>query len=151
MSRLLHSLKHRHARLMVMTRACACDRNLRVCVLACACLYILCGCICYLRPPSRVIGCGKWEDFVSQPPIPRNRSMAHSSDRRQSELALTVGANERGRALWLCKEGAEPRLMQTCSVDFDALHTRARETDELFGSYWHLGEETVGREHKSVQ
>lgn len=78
-------------------------------------------------PPSRVIGCGKWEALASQPPIPRNRSwMARGSDRRQSELALTVGANERGLALWLCKEGAEPRQYKHAQLSLmHCTHARA--------------------------
>lgn len=125
MSRLLHSLKHRQVRLMVMTRVCAWQK------LGCALAGVHVrthNAQLHLLPvlPSRVIGCGIWGAFASQPPIPRNRSwMVCSSDRRQSELALTVGANERGLALWLCKEGAEPRLMQTRSVDFDTLRTHA--------------------------
>lgn len=110
MSRLLHSLKHRHARLMVMTRVCARVTQTLAHAFVCACLDILFGCICYLRRLHVSLAAGNEKPSASQPPIPRNRSwMAHSSDRRQSWLALTVGANERGPVLRLCKEGAEPR------------------------------------------
>lgn len=137
MSRLLHSLKQCHACLMVMTRVCVCARHKLVCVSVSALVHTL---WMHLLPAqtSCFIGCGKWKAVASQPPIPGNRSMAHSSDRRQSKLALMVGANERGLTLWLCKEVAAPQLMLTCSVGFDALHTCAVGTVQLFGLYWHL-------------
>ncbi len=130
MSRLLHSLKHCHARLMVMTRVCACDANFCVHVCVCVSARVLMHTLwmhLLPAPPSRVIGRGKWEAFASQPPIPRNRSwMARSSDRRQSELALTVGANERGLALWLCEEGAETRQYKHAQLSLThCTHARA--------------------------
>lgn len=70
--------------------------------------------------------------------------MAHSSDRRQSWLALTAGANERGPVLRLCKEGAEPRQCKHAqlilthrarSLTHSLIHTQQLETDEKSGLY----------------
>lgn len=146
MSRLLHSLKHRHARLMVMTQVCVRQK-----LVACVCLHILGECICYLRRLH--VSLAVENEKPSPLSLPRKRSwMGHSSDRRQWELALTVWANEREGERYNCVKALQSygysKHAQLILTHCTHTHTQTLKTDELFGLYWHLGGKTMRSEHK---